>query len=326
MALVAACGPSSGAGLDALPARTAVVGQELSVRLHAQGSATMSYSSDLDDLATRMQRPTLTEFDGGLAVFRWIPLGSDAGDHYIDFAATTGGIASSVRLDVSVLAGPAGLTYREPAGEGTSLDPAHAPCAEVSILVDDTSASAVELTRGEVWSDPGELNQDGPLSGTLKFCPTQDQLAAGSLWQFSIVADDHAGGRVAKRYTVVLSSLPSRPTPTPAPDPTPMCGAIAPTLIHTQHKNITTAGNLHLYAEVTDPDPEGVYDATVYWALGGEPADPTNPDLTLMEYLPMTFTGGTVQDSNFAATLSNPNLGEPAAATTPPPLRCTRSG
>jgi hypothetical protein len=101
--------------------------------------------------------------------------------------------------------------------------------------------------------------------------------------------------------------------PTPDPTPMPVCDTTPPAITHSPHKNITTTGNLHLYAEVTDSD--GVYDANVYWSTDA-PADPNNPDLTLMTFLPMTFSGGTTTDSNFAAVIDNPNYGLPSGTTT----------
>ena len=59
-------------------------------------------------------------------------------------------------------------------------------------------------------------------------------------------------------------------------------------------------------------------DGTVTWfernltQVPTAPVDPTNPDLTQMTALPMTFTGGTTTDSKFAATIDNPNLGAPS--------------
>ncbi|HEY7955494.1 MAG TPA: hypothetical protein VII38_09375 [Polyangia bacterium] len=308
------CGPQTGTRLEPLASRTAVVGDELVVTLHAADPAAhlqLSYDSDLVDLKTRKLRPTLTAFAGGEAVFRWTPLADDVGAHTIQFNATIDGAASSVRMDVEVIGGDDALAFREPVGEGTTLDTTRTPCADVALLVDDPGSAAVELSQGAVWSEGGVLTQDDALSGQLKFCPTLAQAQAGTIYPFSIVATDEGGRRAEKRYTIVLGQLAVTPPPTPTTPP-PECDDVAPVIAHQPHANITTAGNLHLYADVGDAD--GVYGVTVFWSTDA-PADLVDPDLTQMNALDLVLVSGDAVQGSYAATLPNPVYADPPGTT-----------
>jgi hypothetical protein len=308
--LLPACGPSSGAILQPVDARTAVVGVELDLTLQVLGArdATFGYLSDLGDLATRPLKPTLDVFDGGQAVFRWTPIASDVGDHTLRFTAAAGGTVSAIDVPVTVVAGADPLRFIEPAGDGTTLDLAAHACADVALLVDDPSATDVTLAQGDAWSDGGQLMADGPLSGKLHFCPTAAQAQAGTIFPFSFVATDASGARVEKRYTVVLGALQTPPPPPPPPTP-PVCDTTTPSITHKPHPNYTGTGNLHLYATVADPN--GVAGATAYWSTD-PPLDPANPDFTQMFALPMSSTGGTLAQTDFAATIDSPVAGFPS--------------
>ena len=316
--MILGCGPQTGTRLDPLAPRTAVVGLELVVTLHAEsdgGQLAISYDSDLTDLKTRHLRPSISTYAGGQAVFRWTPLSADVGDHVVQFNADVDGVATSTRMAVTVVGGAEPLTFREPVGDGTTFDPAKTPCTDVSILIDDTGAAAATLEPGAVWNDNAELMQDTPLSGMLHFCPSADQQLAATLFPFTLVASDETGARAEKRYTIVLGALkvPPKPMPTPTPGAAgPMCDAIGPTITHTPHKDITTSGNLHLYATVADAD--GVYDATVFYSTTA-PADLAKPDLTKMTAIDMLFVGGSSVQSSFAATIANPVYADPPGTT-----------
>jgi hypothetical protein len=329
LTLWAGCGPESGARLEPLGVRTALVGVELVVTVHADAASglVLDWDADIADLKTRPLRPSLSAYAGGEAVFRWTPLAGDLGAHTIVFRARTGsgGVQTQAPLAVTVLAGADPLTFREPAGDGTTFDPAKADCAEVALLVDDPGAAEVTLAMGDPWTEGGALTQDGPLTGTLRFCPSAAQLqaAATSVFPFALVATDASGARAEKRYTIVLGALPKlpppaptptptptptpnpTPTPTPTPTPGPMCDLVAPAIAHSPHKDITTTGNLHLYATVTDAS--GVYDATVLWSTT-KPADLAHPDLAKLQPLDMAYLGGPLTDSDFGATIPNPVL------------------
>jgi len=310
-----ACGPQSGARFAPMGPRTAVVGVELDMALEALGAGAVefSYGSDLADLATRPLRPSLSAFDGGQAMFRWTPLASDVGDHTLRFTATANGVSTSITVPVTVEPGADPLAFVEPAGDGTTLDLARQPCADVEILVEDTGTDHVTLAPGATWNDNATLTADGPLSGTLHFCPSEAQAQAATIYPFSFTAEDDAGTRVEKRYTVVLGALkvpvPPPPPPGPNPPPPPVCDPVAPSITHKPHPNYTGTGNLHLYATVDDPT--GVYDATAFWSTT-PPADPANPDLAQMTAIDMLPTGGTINATDFAATIPSPVAGAPS--------------
>jgi hypothetical protein len=310
---IAGCGPSTGVALLPIAPRTAVVGVELAITVRAtDGDAELSYSADLADLATRRLHPSLTPYAGGVSIFRWTPLGGDLGQHELRFTATLGGVSATARVPVTVVGGADPIVFREPVGEGTTLDLMRASCATVSILVDDPDAAQVTLAAGGAWPDNATLAQDGPLSGTLHFCPTSDQALAATIYPLAIDATDENQQSAEKRYTIVLGTI-ARPSPSPSPSPSPQpCDTTGPTLVHTPHKDITTAGNLHLSATVSDAD--GVAGATVYWSTSA-PADPTRPDPAAMTALPMLFVGGTQTMSSFAATIPNPVLSDPVGTT-----------
>ena len=317
------CGPQTGARLEPLPPRTAVVGLELDVPLRATGATSdlqLDYASDLRDLKTRRLHPTLSAYAGGQAVFRWTPLATDVGDHTIEFAATADGVRTSAKLAVNVAAGEESLLFREPVGDGTTFDPSRTACAEIGVLVDDTASTQANIVPGTPWPDNASLTADSPLSAKLSFCPTAAQLKAASVFPLTLTATDDTGAKAEKRYTIVLGNLPKPPAPAPSPSPTPSpspspgstCDTTPPVIIHTPHGDITTAGNLHLSAEITDPS--GVYNAVVFYTTT-PPANPQNPDLSTFATVDMLFVGGSATDGQYAATLPNPVLNDAPGTT-----------
>ncbi|HEX6838995.1 MAG TPA: hypothetical protein VF334_20595 [Polyangia bacterium] len=164
---IAGCGPRTGASLDPIAPQTAVIGAELAVMLRATSShAAFAFQSDLD-LTQRQLVPTLTPYANGEAMFRWTPLASDLGDHQFRFTATVDGVPASEAVTIHVVAGDSPISFRSPVGEGTTLDVARAPCATVPLLVDDTSATAVDIAAEAALPDGATLTRDGPLSGLL---------------------------------------------------------------------------------------------------------------------------------------------------------------
>lgn len=326
-----ACGPRTGTELEPIAPQTAVVGQELAIMLRVATTAHVDYafaSPDLD-LDKRLIKPTLTAYANGEAMFRWTPLASDLGDHQIRFTATVDGVPASELVPVSVIGGADPIRFRAPVGEGTTLDLSRTPCAIVPLLVDDTSATEVDIEPGAGWPANAKLDRDGPLSGRLRFCPTKDQAQATTIFPFSLVATDDGGARAEKRYTVVLGTLPApvvppapapgpSPTPSPSPTPDPMptptatCDTGAPVITHTPHADITTVGNPHINAELADG--YGIYGGTVFWSTD-PPADPDNPDILSMNYVDMQLLSGTLQDGQWGATIPSPVADSPAGTT-----------
>jgi hypothetical protein len=317
------CGPRGGAQLDPIGPQTAVVGVELAVMLRVNAArADFAYDSDLD-MSDRHVVPTITPYANGEAMFRWIPLASDLGDHQFHFRATVGGAAATEAVTVHVVPGDNPITFRSPVGEGTTLDLGRTPCAQVPLLVDDTSATEVELAAGGAMPDGATISADGPLSGHLRFCPSKTLAQAQSIFPFTIVATDDGGARTEKRYTIVLGILappvvlPPPPSPTPNPDPNPMptpttCDTVSPTIVTTPHGDITTVGNPHIYAQISDP--HGIYNAVVFWSTE-PPIDPENPDLFAMDAVDMQRLSGTAQDGQWGGTIPSPVIDDPAGTT-----------
>jgi hypothetical protein len=300
------CGPHTGTRIDAIAPQTAVVGVELAVMLRtaASGHVDFKYDSDVD-LQHRNVKPTLTAYANGEAMFRWTPLAADVGDHRLKFTAVVDGVPASETVPVRVVAGAAPISFREPVGEGTTLDVTRTPCAVVPLLVEDTSATEVELAPGSAWSDGATLDRTGPLSGRLKFCPPKN--STQTIVPLSVVATDAGGAQAEKRYTVVLGTLaPPVPNPDPNPNPNPMqptCDTVGPTVVHTPHPDVTLYGDPYIYATLKDAD--GIYDGTVFWSTT-PPADPTHPDLTTMNAVYMGFLSGTLSDGDWGATIPSP--------------------
>ena len=315
------CGARGGASLDPIGPQTAVVGVELGVMLRAGAShAAFAFDSDLD-MSDRHLVPTITPYANGEAMFRWTPLASDLGDHAFTFRVTADGVQASEPVTIHVVPGDSPITFRSPVGEGTTLDLGRAPCAVVPLLVDDTTGTVVTLESASVLPDGASISADGPLSGQLRFCPSKTLAQAQSIFPFTIVATDDGGARTEKRYTIVLGILappvvaPPPPDPTPNPDPnpnpnpTPTCDMTAPTIVTTPHGDITTVGNPHIYAELSDP--HGIYNAIVFWSTD-PPDDPMNPDLFAMNAVDMQLVTGTSQDGQWGATIPSPVIDDPA--------------
>jgi hypothetical protein len=303
------CGPRTGTRLDPVAPQTAVVGVELAIMLRAGSTSHVEFAFSTDlEMDGRRVKPTLTTYANGEAMFRWTPLASDVGDHKFRFSATIDGVPASTIVDITVVSGADPITFRSPVGEGTTLDIARTPCAVVPILVEDTTATEVDLAPGEAWVQGAMLERDGPLSGHLRFCPTPAQAQSTTIFPFSIVASDSGGAKNEKRYTVVLGKLP----PPVDPTPTNMCDTVAPTIVTTPHGDITTVGNPHIYATISDP--HGIYGAGVFWSTTA-PVDPMNPDLYAMNYVDMQLLSGTTQSGDYGATIPSPVINSPAGTT-----------
>ena len=299
--VVVGCGPQGGARLQPIAPATATVGVELDLMLRVDAAhAEFTFASDLQ---RRALEPTLTPYAGGEAMFRWTPLGADVGAHAFRFSATAGGVASTEDVTIAVVAGADPIMFRSPVGDGTTLDLSRAPCAEVPLLVDDGSATAVTIGSDGALPDGATLTSDGALAGTLRFCPPAALAAAQTIFPFDLVATDDGGARAEKRYTIVLGTVAAPPISSPMP---PACDPGAPAITTTPHANITTVGNPHIAADISDG--HGIADATIYWSTDA-PADP--PDLDAMNAVPMQLLSGTTADGQWGGTIPSPVIDAP---------------
>lgn len=200
------CGAEPKLTLNIPPPLSAAVGRDLELPLHAyaesQGVRWSWASLQNPMLAQRQRRPTLTEYTGGTAVWRWQPTAEDLGEQQIEFTARAGGAQASQVLAFRVEEGATAPAFRAPFGEGTTLDLALGPCAEIPVLVESTAAPRVDLTLVDPPPN-ATLSQGGPLAGTLRFCPTTAQFMAETIYPLHLRAAT-MNYTVDKIYVIVL--------------------------------------------------------------------------------------------------------------------------
>lgn len=208
--LRAGCGAEESITLNIPQPLSAAVGRDLELPLHAYAAdqqVRWSWASRTNPgLATRKRRPTLTEYTRGTAVWRWQPTAEDLGEQEIEFTAQAGGARAAQVLRFTVDEGAMAPAFRAPFGEGTTLDLGLAPCAVIPVLVESTASPRVELSL--VTPPPNAtLTQDGPLAGTLRFCPTTQQFMAEAIYPLHLQAAAMSD-TIDKIYVIVLRKTP----------------------------------------------------------------------------------------------------------------------
>ena len=189
-----------------VPPLSARVGQEISVPLAVLTSESqVSWdwrSLSNPELATRLRRPNLTVYTRGRAVWRWTPVAEDAGDQEIEFSVATEKAQGATSLRLHIDTGSEAPVFREPVGEGTTLDLRREMSVDIDVVVDSTTAPRVELSVLE----PPEgvlLLPTSDLTGTLSFHPTPAQIAADTVYPLTIQATAEPW-IIRKTYVVVL--------------------------------------------------------------------------------------------------------------------------
>ncbi|MCS6912788.1 MAG: hypothetical protein RMK29_17460 [Myxococcales bacterium] len=182
------------------------VGVEMAVPLHAYaGGRAIDWSwRSLTNpaLAGRNRRPTLTAYTGGTAVWRWTPIGEDRGEQEIEFTARAGADRNSAVLHLVISEGGKGPVFREPIGEGTTLDLRMASCVRVRVVVESTASARVDLGLRDP-PDNVELAQTSHLGGELTFCPSMRQIMEETVYPITLTA--HTASHLAtKVYVIVL--------------------------------------------------------------------------------------------------------------------------
>jgi hypothetical protein len=182
------------------------VGEEVTVPLAVLTSeplVTWDWRSHTNpELATRLRRPSLTVYTRGRAVWRWTPVAEDIGEHVIEFFAATDRAQGSAELSLSIDSGIEAPVFREPVGEGTTLDLRSDPCARIDVVVESTATPRVELSLLE----PRErvlLLQTGDFTADLTFCPTPQQIALDTVYPLTIRAVAESW-TIHKNYVIVL--------------------------------------------------------------------------------------------------------------------------
>ncbi len=204
----AACGqPDGSLALSAIAPHSASVAQEVVIPLLADGAGndplTWTWQSPSNpELATRLHRPTLSAYSGGRALWRFTPLATDVGPLAIEFAASRGNLHGTLSLGFAIDPGGDPPVFREPVGEGTTLDLRMMPCAAVSVVVESNSTPQVSLSL--VNPPPNaEIAQTEELAGKLLFCPSTSQAMMETIYPLLIQAE--AGERIVRKsYVIVL--------------------------------------------------------------------------------------------------------------------------
>ena len=140
------------AQLSAFAPHSVSVAHEVVIPLLADGTGeeplTWEWRSrENPELTTRLSRPTLSTYSGGRALWRFTPLATDVGPLSIEFSAQSGPLAGSLELGFTIESGGDPPQFREPVGEGTTLDLRMMPCSAVSVVVESSSSPQVELLR-----------------------------------------------------------------------------------------------------------------------------------------------------------------------------------
>lgn len=204
-------GPEPTLGITLVPPLSAQVGREISVPLLAtRGDVPVDDDAlawawqplSRPELERRLRRPTLTAYTHGRAVWRWTPLAEDAGAQRVAFTVTLDTARGGGELALRVEPGGAPPVFREPVGEGTTLDLRTSSCAEVAVVVESTAEPSAVLRL----LDPpagAHVTQSSALTGTLSFCPTPAQIGADTVYPLTLQAE--SGGQVVRKsYVIVL--------------------------------------------------------------------------------------------------------------------------
>jgi hypothetical protein len=292
---VVGCGPSGTAPrLDQVDDQLGFVGQELVILLRASDpdghSLAYSFSADIPDIQSRAQ---LNQIPGG-AEFRWLPLGSDVGEWFIDFRVTDGRFSDriTVRVEISPAVGESPI-FRQPLGSGTTLDLSSSACVELTIVVDAPSVSHVRLAQEPPLIEGAELEQTSGLTGIWTWCPSAGQIEQSDRYQLTLSADDEVNPKTVKHYLIVLQESAAT-----------QCPGEAPTIEHTVEDEVTIAG-LTIAAEIRDE--VGLKRAPILFYSYERPPNP--PDLGAMNPVEMLLIDGDRRDGLWAADVPNPVAG-----------------
>ncbi len=307
LALLSCASGSRKPRFDDIGDKTGVVGAELMIELRASDpdgdKLTFGYEMPgIPDLAKRPKKPTLQQFGDTLAVFRWTPLASDVGTFELDFSVSDGTTRVHETISVVVMAAAGNATapvFRSPSGNGTTLDLAQQRCLKLPVVVDDPDSPEVKIEAAAPIVENVRVTQEQPLSATLDWCPSNEQVAAQDRYTILLRADDHVNAPTMKPFLVVLRKPPRMG-----------CPGTAPAIAHTSPGPQTTRANLRIEAHVTD-DIGLKSSPLLYWAL----TQPTNPiDFSMLQQLEMMRTSGDVRDGTYVAEIPNPVASEPAGA------------
>jgi len=199
--------PGGSLKLSATAPRSVTVAQELVIPLLADGMGTEPLtwqwrSLSNPELSTRLHRPTLSAYSGGRALWRFTPLASDVGSQSFEFSAVSGPLTGSLDLTFTIEPGGDPPRFREPVGEGTTLDLRAMPCAAIAVVVESSSNPQVTLSLVNPPAN-AEIVQTDELGGKLVFCPSMTQTATETIYPLLLQAES-GPHLVRKSYVIVL--------------------------------------------------------------------------------------------------------------------------
>lgn len=280
------------------------VGRELLIALRAtdpEGDAIQfGYEVDLGDIS---DRAGIEPGAPGFATFKWTPIASDVGIRALDLIASDGKKSSKQTVGVEVKPAVGSATspvFRQPLGTGTTLDlAAGKTCVKVPIEIEDPDSPGVTIGEEEPKIEGATLAQDGSLTGSWEWCPTQAQVDGGELFQLTLSADDGDNPKVFKDYVIVLKKgVKSN------------CPGSAPVVTHTPQDESTIV-DLTIVANVSDD--KGLKYAPLLLYSTTDPGP--SPDLASMTQVNMVQLDGDLVNGTWGADVPNPVANSPSGTT-----------
>jgi hypothetical protein len=308
LSAIAGCGSDDNSPpkwtVDIASDRYEAVGVEFQIVLRAidpdGDPVSFSYKADLGNISDRARIDNLGPGEGR---FYWKPIASDVGIHALDLIASDG--TDQTKQTVSVTIKPAvgsatSPVFRQPLGTGTTLDLAGGKtCVSVPIEIEDSDSPGITIGEEEPRIEGATLNQDGPMTGSWEWCPTQAQVDGGELYQLKLSADDGDNPKVTKDYVIVLKKGQK-----------PNCPGEAPSITHTP-ADVTAIVDLTIDALVSDD--KGLKFAPLLLYTTSNPGP--NPDLAAMTQVSMIQIDGDLVNGTWAADVPNPVANSPAGTT-----------
>jgi hypothetical protein len=300
LATAVACGPGSPPELAGLSDQVAQVGTELAIALNGNDpdGDHLSYSFRAADLTDLDGHAAITESPSGAGVFKWTPTLDDLGSHAFEFTASDAihHAKATISIDVrSAIGSATAPVFRQPSGDGATLDLKRAVCIDIDVVVDDSDSSTVQIVEADPAIDGATITARDGQTATWHWCPTREQQAQPR-YGLVLAADDGSNPRTLKNYLVVLRG-----------DDGANCPGAAPTISHTAHD---ASSIVDLAIDATISDDKGIKDAPLLYYAMTQPGTP--PDLTTMTLLTMQRTSGDAMSGVYGATVPNPLAQMPA--------------
>ncbi len=303
LATTVACGPSSAPELTGLTDQVAEVGTEL--KLDLEGTSTdggqLSYDFHAADLTDLDGHAEVTVSPSGAGVFRWTPLAADVGKHAFDFIVMDGSADTTVTITIDVKSAIGAATapvFRQPLGEGTTVDLSQTQCVDISAVIEDSDSPAVTIAQEMPLIDGATLKTVDGLDATWHWCPSKAQQAADNRYTLVLSADDGDNPKTIKNYLIVLRSTGNT-----------TCPGLPPVISHTPMDQ-STIQDLEIPVTVTDD--KGIKDTPLFYYSTTNPG--ATPNLGSMTQLSTTLVSGTSLNGQYSADVPNPVASMPAGS------------